>query len=137
MVGERRYSPKEVANVLGCSVALVSQLCLRRRKTRDDKIDPRHFDDVRAERKYSGVELARKFSCSYQTIYKLRQLGCLESSPLLTSYRIPGWSVRDFIAENASPSSTDHKLQFVSIFTLIRIPGWSLIDYIENNCSEI
>ena len=55
VVGERRYSPKEVANVLGCSVALVSQLCLRRRKTRDDKIDPRHFDDVRAERKYLSL----------------------------------------------------------------------------------
>lgn len=129
-----RYSPEQVAQMLGCSVNLIYVLTARPSGCAG-VADARHMQDIRPQYKYRTDQVAGLFNCSTGLIYKLRMCGLLEQSPLRSSYRIPGWSLIDYIAANAGPSNAP--LQYVSISKLIRIPGWALIDYITANCSEI
>lgn len=128
-----RYSPEQVAAILGCSTNLVYKL-VARSSSSAGKADPRHVADIKPNYKYRTDQVAAMFNCSAALIYKLRMLGALEQSPLRASYRIPGWSVADYIAANARQSESLH---FVSVGTLIRVPGWSLSEYISSNCSSL
>lgn len=133
-----RYTAQETARFLGCSDSLIYELTNRsRRNGRYKKIDSRHWQDFAPEKKYLKREVARKFGCSEVMIYRLGMNGALQKTRLRHSYRFNGFSIIDFIKENASPLAAQNEIEFLAINSLIRIPGWSLIDYIQRHCTEI
>jgi len=129
------YTIDQVAELMGCSRSLVSQLCIR--KDKGVNPDPRHFSVVTAETKYTALALSKKLNVSVPLICKLRYIGHLESAPLRHSHRIPGWSVLDYIKTNSSMASNGLFLDSISIGASIRIPGWSVLQYISKNCSRL
>lgn len=129
------YTIDQVAELMGCSRSLVSQLCIR--KDKGVNPDLRHFNIVASQTKYTALALSRKFNVSVPLICKLRYIGHLESTPLRHSHRIPGWSVIDYIRGNASMASHGFFLDSLSIGASVRIPGWSILQYISKNCSRL
>jgi len=133
---EYRYRPEEIAKKLCCSFATISLLCARGNKSEEKEIDERHFIGVDPEKKYNDRQVASLFNVSPNMIYKLRFMGDLQTISLISSERIVGWSIMDFIRKNAG-SSAESGLQFLSIGRCLRIPGWSVVDYIIKNCSRL
>lgn len=129
------YTIDQVAELMGCSRSLISQLCIRKDKGKN--IDPRHLAIVTPETKYTALALSKKLNVSVPLICKLRYIGHLESTPLRHSHRIPGWSVIDYVKANASSASHGLFLDSVSIGVSVRIPGWSILQYISKNCSRL
>ncbi len=130
-----RYSSADVAKFFTISLESVSKLC--ERKNAPKKLDPRHWQDIKEDRTYTSQEVANLFNCSRNLIYKLRFSGHFEQIRIRNTWRIPGWSLIDYIQENAAGVPSDNRLDFLSVGKLLRIPGWSLIDYIEKNCTTL
>jgi len=135
--GSYRYSPQELAKIMCCDQTIIYKLCARENQEKDGlSVDPRHSEDIERENRYTALTLSKKFNVNRNLICKLRYLGELESTPLLKAYRIPGWSIIDYVQSHASPMTQGELLDFVSIGKLIRIPGWSIIQYLQRNCSH-
>lgn len=135
-IPEYRYRPEELAKKLSCSLATISLLCARGKKSESQEVDDRHFVGVDPGIKYNDRQVASLFNVSPNLIYKLRYMGELQTVSLISSDRITGWSIMDFIRKNAgSPAATG--FQFLSIGRCLRIPGWSVVDYIIKNCSRL
>lgn len=135
---KKRYRMSEAINILDVTWQTVYSLCSQLNLYDYHKeIDERHISDVKSERNYMSTEVAALFSCSKAHIYNLMNRGYFETTPVRKIKRIPGWSIIDFICENASNVPNSNQLDYLKCGNIILIPGWSLIDYIQNNCSRI
>lgn len=130
------YSPSEAAELLTCSSSLILNLCYRSNASHTKTLNKAYQRAVDEQKRYTTAEVARILNCSDRLIYKLRQLGQFDQLWLNASARIPGWSVLDFIKNNAyrSPKS---KLEFISVNSLIRIPGWALRELVKRNAEAL
>lgn len=111
---DRYYKVHEVAFFLGCEISLVYRM-LDREFTGDKKIDQRFIEWIDRDRKYQKSSLARKWNCADRTVRKLANIGLLEKSPLQNTYRIPGWSILNFVAENVTHAATSKQLDGLKI----------------------
>ncbi len=86
-------------------------------------------DEVQLVFLFKGIinSSAQPPSADGSKVNLLALCGKFERTPILNTYRIPGWSVQDFIKENAARAPGEKSIDFLSVGSLIRIPGWAII----------
>lgn len=127
------YKPEQAADILGCSISLIYKICA---STKSKKTDPRLMAWIVPQKKYTYRTIASKLNCSESLIRHLTRIGEIERTPISQTFRVPGWSINDYIIQNTFIDEDMSKLDIIKVSTLIRIPGFSIQKYILSNCSD-
>ncbi len=62
----------------------------------------KHWVDINPTRRYRVDEVAKILNCSRSMVYKLLYMGELEWVQIGKVYRVPGWSIIDYLEANSS-----------------------------------
>ena len=65
-------------------------------------LNEKHWEDIDPLRRYRIDEVQQILNCSKSMVYHLIYTGKLEWLKVGYHYRIPGWSLIDYIKENSS-----------------------------------
>lgn len=71
-------------------------------RLKDDKDLQREIENIKSSRKYLPHEVSDYLGCSLSTVYRLFGSGDLRGIRVNTGLRIFGWSIINYILENAN-----------------------------------